>query len=299
MFNRGLTGPDLFPELEQIRGDRETDLGRTGSRRFDAVLDTSGYLPPVVQASVEAFRERVELYVFISSISVYADLNKPGQTEEGRIIELDDPTSTDVASDYGALKAACEAVVNRAFVDAALVIRPGLIVGPYDPTNRFTYWVTRLERGGRVLAPAPPERPVQIIDARDLADWMVAAIERGLKGTFNAVGPEIPFQAVIESCQRGTSGAEIVWVDPVILHEHGVEPWTELPLWIPQGSDFDCMMRVDGSLAVAAGLSFRSLTDTVNSTRSWAKGMDVLPGSAGLDPQREFELIEAAIGTSA
>ena len=176
LFNRGQTNADLFPEAEKIRGDRTVDLSPLDGREWDAVLDVATFLPRVVRRSVEALEGRVGRYVYVSSISAYADQSTP-PVEGAPVAELDDRDAEDIEH-YGALKAACEQIVVDAFGERALVVRPGLIVGPHDPTDRFTYWPRRVAEGGRVLAPAPPEQPVQFIDVRDLADWIVSA-DRG------------------------------------------------------------------------------------------------------------------------
>ena len=192
LFNRGQTNADLFPEAEKIRGDRTVDLSPLDGREWDAVLDVATFLPRVVRRSVEALEGRVDRYVYVSSISAYADQSTP-PVEGAPVAELDDRDAEDVEH-YGALKAACEQIVVDAFGERALVVRPGLIVGPHDPTDRFTYWPRRVAEGGRVLAPAPPDQPVQFIDVRDLADWIVSATEAQLDGVYNATGDAISFE---------------------------------------------------------------------------------------------------------
>ena len=187
LFNRGATNPGLFPEAEQLRGDRKGDLSALDGRTWDAVIDPSGYVPAVVRESAELLRDSGR-YIFVSSVSVYADFST-GPTESSPTAELGSMPVDEVASDYsnyGPLKALAEAEAERVFGDRALIVRPGLIVGPHDPTGRFTYWARRVERGGEILAPGPPERRVQFVDVRDLGTWIVDAAERGLSGTFNA-----------------------------------------------------------------------------------------------------------------
>lgn len=293
LFNRGLTDPGAFPEVEHIAGDRDGDLMGLEGRTFDAVIDTSGYLPRHVRATTQMLRDAATNYCFISSISVYASFSEVGLQEDAPTDTLEDPDSEDIKNDYGALKALCEDEVHEAFEDAALIVRPGLIVGPHDPTNRFTYWVTRLAEGGDILAPGPAERPVQVIDARDLATWIVTELEDELSGTFNATGPEEPlaFDEMLAACGTvvGTD-AHMEWVDERFLLDRGVEPWSELPVWVPEG--WDGMLAVDISKALAAGLTFRPLEDTARDTYEWVRSLGAPPGDAGLDRAKEEELLK-------
>src|SRR6185437_1592463 len=204
LFNRGQTRPDLFPDVEKLRGDRDGDLSALAGRDFDAVVDTSGYVPRIVERTLDALGD-VGHYTFVSSISAYGDLSKPPR-EGDPVATLTEPTENHQSEAYGALKALCEDVVRARFPDA-FVPRPGLIVGPWDNTGRFTYWPERVDRGGRVLVPGPPERGVQVIHARDLADWIVAASEQGLGGTFSAIGPVVSMAEVFETC-RTVAGSD-------------------------------------------------------------------------------------------
>ena len=280
LFNRRLTAPGLFPEAEHVTGDRDGGLDALRGRRFDAVVDTLRDDARLVGAAAELLGPAVERYCFVSSISVYADVSRAGWDERSPVREEGD--------DYGARKVRCERAVEAGVGDRALLLRPGLIVGPWDPTNRFTYWVTRLARGGEILAPGPPELPVQVIDARDLAAWTVQALEEGRAGVFNAVGPAYPL-----TLRDVLSGGEVVWADPAWLEGHGVTPWLELPLWV--GTDPEGRAHGQGSAAkaIAAGLTFRPLADTLADTLAWAQAMDEPPGDAGLPEEREQELLEA------
>ena len=293
LFNRGITAPDLFPEAGHIRGDRSADIDALKGHRFDAVVDTSGYLPRKVRRSVVALRESAPFYTFVSSISVYADFSKSGLTEASAVAQLSDPESENVAEDYGALKALCDAEVRSAYGDAALIVRPGLIVGPFDPTNRFTYWVARAARGGNVLAPGPPEAHVQFVDARDLARWTLDMVENRRDGTFNVTGPERPLtmRGLLGTCVETSGGdARIVWIDPDQLVEREVGSWMELPLWAPE-PELRGLMEVDISKALEMGLRFRSLEETVRDTLAWIRSIDDPPGEAGMSEQRERELL--------
>jgi 2'-hydroxyisoflavone reductase len=293
LFNRGLTNPELFAGLEKIRGDRTEEFSALAGREWDAVIDVSTFLPRVVRLAVEDLVDQVERYIYVSSISVYADQSVP-PVEGAPVAQLDDPQSESL-EDYGALKAACERIVLDAYGERALIVRPGLIVGPHDPTDRFTYWPRRIAEGGRMLAPAPPEAPAQFVDVRDLGAWIVHAAETGLSGTFNATGEPITFGRLLDECKRvAGAGTEIVWVPSDALVDAGVGEWTELPLWIAS-PEFAAMQRADASKAVAAGLTFRPLADTIRDTLAWNAEREWPPAEGvGLAPERERELLAGA-----
>lgn len=289
LFNRGRTNPELFPEAEKLRGDRAVDPLPSG--RWDVVVDTSGYLPAAVRRAAEALGDSVERYVFVSTISVYADLGT-GPREDSDRAELGEMPSDELLpgyENYGALKALCEDVVTEVFGDRALIVRPGLIVGPHDPTGRFTYWPHRIARGGEFLVPGPPEETVQIVDVRDLGGWMVELAERGESGVFNATHPGLPWSELVESCLRvSAAGGRPVWVDSGFLAGQGVGEWMELPLWLSDPNSLG-MMQADVSRALDTGLTFRPLDETVRGTLERAQTIE----GVGLDPDRERELIEA------
>jgi 2'-hydroxyisoflavone reductase len=292
LFNRGQTNPELFPEAEKLRGDRDGELAALGGREWDAVIDPSGYVPRVVRASASLLAGSVGHYVFVSSGSVYAEPYAPGYDESAPTVELEDPASEEVLRDYGALKAACEDVVREVFPESHTNVRAGLIVGPHDGSGRFTYWPLRGSLGGDVLAPAPPEQLTQFIDVRDLGAWMVDACERSENGTFNASGEPVALVSVLEAC--GVS--DPVWVDEAFLLEEGVGPWMELPLWVPR--EVSPFLQMSVAKGVAAGLSFRPVEETARDTLAWAceTGAELVTetpyGTAGLDPAREAELLE-------
>lgn len=304
LFNRGRSAPGLFAQVEQLRGDRAdgtAGLAALAGRRWDAVIDTCGYVPRIVRASCEALRAAAGSYVFISSISVYADFGAAELTEDAPLAALGDPASEDVMAHYGALKAACEREVQAAFGERAFIVRPGLIVGPFDPTGRFTYWPQRIAAGGEVLAPGDPQAPLQFIDVRDLAEWIVRALTRGPAGTYNATGPAVPlaFDAFLAACQATLAPrppAVLTWCSERFLLEQGVTPWTGLPLWVPAAETG--IHQVSVRRALAAGLSFRPLATTVADTLAWAKSADFVPPSGayaqvGLSREREAELLRA------
>jgi 2'-hydroxyisoflavone reductase len=277
LFNRGTTNAKLFPEVERLHGDRTDDLSALEGRAWDAVIDPSGYVPADVRRSAELLRDSGR-YVFVSSISVYADFTKAWD-ESGPLSELGDGSADELASDfsnYGALKVLCEQEVERVFGDRALIVRPGLIVGPHDPTGRFTYWPQRLRRGGEILAPGPPERTSQFIDVRDLAEWIVTTTERELGGVFNATGNGVRWEELL-------AGANVTWVSDEFLREQEVGEWMELPLWIADGG-----VDVDVGRAVAAGLRSRPVDESLAGALD-APAVD----GVGLTPEREAELLAA------
>ena len=285
-FNRGQTNPELYPEVEKLRGDRAGDLGALSGGTWDAVIDTCGYLPQVVRASAKALADSGR-YCFVSTISVYADFSGPVD-EDSPLAPLRDLPDDEVTNDsYGPLKALCETAVLEELGERALVVRPGLIVGPHDPTGRFTYWPHRVARGGEVLAPSPPERQTQSVDVRDLAEWIVELCERDVGGTFNATHPGFSWGELLETCRTvAAADSKITWVTDEFLLEHEVGEWMELPLWIADpamaGAD-----DVDVRRAVAAGLRFRPLADTIRGTLDVAQPTD----AAGLSAEREAALL--------
>jgi 2'-hydroxyisoflavone reductase len=292
IFTRGQTNPELFPEVEHVQGDRDGDLDALHSGTWDGVVDTSGYVPRIVRQSAELLHNRVGRYVFVSSISVYADFSAP-PTEASAVAELEDPATEEVTEHYGALKAACERVVEQIYGDRSARVRAGLIVGPNDPTDRFTYWPRRIALGGEVLGPGSPDAPVQFIDARDLAGWLVQLALEGPGGTYNATGPAqlLTFEELLDNMRDAIgSNARIVWLEGERVLEAGVQPWTELPLWLP-GSDYAGMARADISRALAAGLTFRPMRETIVDTLAWDRAQ---PGDRPtLAHAREQEILAA------
>ncbi len=300
LFNRGQHNPDLFPEVEKLRGDRDGGLAPLVGRRWDAVIDTCGAFPRVVRQSAELLADAVNTYLFVSTMSVYADLSAPNVDEATPVATMPDETMEEVRGDtYGPLKALCEREVERALPGRALIVRPGLIVGPHDPSNRFTYWVHRVAQGGDVLAPGTPEQPIQfLVDVRDLAEWMVRMCERGAAGVYNAKGPDyrLTMGDLLETCKAESgSDARFVWVDEDFLIEQHAGPWMELPLWLPASMNQINSARSDK--AWAAGLTFRPIAETVRATLAWDR---TLPPDAerraGMKPEREAELLSLWAG---
>jgi 2'-hydroxyisoflavone reductase len=297
LFHRGQTNAGLFPELERVLGDRDGGLGGLNGRTWDAVVDPSGYLPRVVGASARALAGATPRYLFISSISVYAEPYPDRLDEDAPLATLADPTVETITGErYGGLKAACERAVFEVYGERALILRPGLIVGPHDTTDRFPYWPRRMARGGEVLAPGDPSAPTQFVDVRDLAAWMLLLLERGASGTFNATGPATPL-TMGECLSRIASAvggdARLTWVSEAFLREQGVQPWMEMPLWL-HASD-QAIDRVDIRRALAAGLAFRPLEDTSRDTLAWERTLapGTRPASPALKPERESEVLAA------
>ena len=293
LFNRGKHNPHLFSHIEKLRGDRDGDLVALRGRRFETVIDPSGYRPEHVRAVTDVLGGAIAHYLFISSISVYRDFPPHRSFDEDAPLAEGD-------QGYGALKARCEDMLEEALPGRVARVRPGLIVGPHDPTDRFTYWPRRVARGGSVLAPGRPERPVQLVDVRDLAEWCVRGAEQCRVGVFNAVGPRstLTMGQVLEGCATVTeSVARFKWVPDEDLLAAGVKPWTELPLWIPESdSRVGGMLLADNRRAVAAGLTFRPLADTIRATLQWdrregAAGHDLPIRVTPIPPEREAELL--------
>ncbi len=298
LFNRGLTNPELFPEVVQIHGDRTSDLSALTGGHWDAVIDTSGYAPSAVRRSAETLSAAVERYIFISTLSVYSDFSLPGVNEESALAVLAaDQTGEEVTgSTYGPLKARSEQAAQQALPGRVLVVRPGLIVGPYNSSDRFTYWPHRVALGGEVLAPGRPERLIQLIDVRDLSAWIIQMMEVGQIGVYNATGPAtlLTMQSLLDTCKSVSgSNATFTWVSEEFLGQENVGEWGELPLWLAESNPANGgFFSVDISKAIAAGLRFRPLADTVRATLEWDASLE--PGRewrAGLTPEREIDLL--------
>lgn len=296
LFNRGQSNADLFPDLETILGDRDGGIGAIGDRRFDAVVDTCGYVPRIVKQSAEYFADRADYYLFVSSISVYDDFTKLDITEDAPVAKLEDETTEDIKPNYGGLKALCEQAVVDVFGNRAMICRPGLIVGPDDPTNRFTYWGRRIAEGGNVLAPLPKERPVQFVDVRDLAAWMLRMVESKKDGVVQITGPfeTLSFGEYLSQLQTTLNPkAQLTWVSEEFLVEQEVTPWMGLPLWIP-GNDYAGLECMNLDRAKATGLTIRPLEDTIRDTQTWFQqdGHRLpLEGQAGISSEQETELL--------
>ena len=307
-LNRGTTNADLFPETERLIGDRNGDLSILGERDWDAVIDSSGYVPRTVRTAAQKLRGRTGAYVFVSTTGVYSETDRVGCDEDAPLRRLADETddlrTEDDVRHYGALKVLCEQEVTRAFADTgtAVILRPGPIVGPHDLTDRFTYWPRRAAAGGRALVPGPPERLVQHIDVRDLARFAVELAQRPVGGALNVVTAPYRFDDFLKACDRATDGgAEWVWADEDWLLAQGViAPW-ELPVWLP-GHINRGRLACHGAKLVAHGMTPRPLADTVADTLVWdaSRPRPLYRGPVGgryqvipLEAEREAMLVRA------
>jgi 2'-hydroxyisoflavone reductase len=289
LLNRGTRTLQFAQPVEQLRGDRDGDLSALEGRHFDAVVDCSGYTPGQLQRSADALRDQVAHYVFVSTISVYA------QFAPGRAYDETAPVTAAVEG-YGGCKARAEEVIEAAMPGRVAILRPGLIVGPYDTTGRFTYWPTRLARGGRVLAPGRPDRPVQFIDVRDLAHWCVQMALQSAPATIHGIGPSASMADLLQACQQAAgSAAELVWCEDAELLQAKVALWTGLPLWLPEAdADFGGMLLGSGQRAVDAGLRTRPWVETARDTLAWAHATGAAAQStAALTPGAEAEILAA------
>lgn len=308
VFNRGKTRRSELPEgVERLTGDRSGQLEALKDRKWDVVIDNPTSVPVWVRDAAQVLKGNVERYVFISTISVYADTSKPND-ESAPLAKYDGPDAMKetresiLASDYklyGPLKALSEAEAEKWFPNKTLVIRPGLIVGPGDQTDRFTYWPVRIDRGGEVLAPGEPSDPVQFIDARDLAEWTIRMVEKGATGIYNATGPEKPLpigDMLSEMKAALKSEAKFTWVNADFLEKQKVAPWTDMPVWVPPRGEEGGLGRTSIRKALAEGLTFRSSGETARDTLAWFK---TLPAErqaklgAGLTGEREAEVLAA------
>ena len=295
LFNRGLSSPDAYPDIETIQGDRDRDLDRLGGGRWDAVIDTCGYRPRQLRLSTAALRPAVNHYCFISTLSVYPVAGEPNRDETAPVLTWEDDSIEAVSAEsYGPLKVGCEAAVRETFPQSALIIRAGLIVGPYDPTNRFTYWVTRAARGGDAIAP-PAQQPLQFIDARDLADFVLRGIERRTSGVFNVTGPgkRLTFGEYLPLA-KGALASDVRFhhVSDDFLRRQGVDEFMGLPLWLNQEAA-ESFMTFSIERALAAGLRFRPLSQTIRATYDWARANPTAPKQADLPTELEETLLQA------
>lgn len=300
LFNRGKTHTELFPELEKLHGDRDGHLEALANRTWDAVIDDSGFVPRIVKMSAELLAPSVNQYVFISTISVYKAFDRPNLDETAPVDTLLDPTSEDVKKDYGALKAACEQTVENAMPGRAAIVRPGLIVGPGDPSGRFTHWPSRLAEGGEVLAPGDGSTPVQWIDVRDLAAWLVTVVEQNITGTYNAIGPAqtTTMKQVVDACnQAGGNKATVTWVDATFLDKQEVHGWSDLPMWFDASGDMAGFGTLQNRRAIARGLTFRPIAETAKDTLAWLATVPEAErpklASTGISKDRESKVLAA------
>jgi 2'-hydroxyisoflavone reductase len=280
LFHRGRSNPDIFPELEHIIGNRDPKIepGLVGlkGRKWDAVLDTSSYFPRITKAAVDLLADSVEQYLLVSSISVYPSLEMKGLTEEDEVGTIEDTTFEKITTEsYGPLKALCEQTAEAAMPSRVTNVRPGLIVGPRDPSDRFSYWPLRVRAGGEVLAPGNPTDPIQWVDARDLGIFCISCVENKTMGVFNMAGPHHPadMAELVYGCKAVTGGdARFTWVDAEFLEAEGLQPWAHLPVWAPGKGEVSGINTVNCDRAIAAGFRTRPLAETVRDLLEWRDG---------------------------
>ncbi|MCA8950559.1 MAG: NAD-dependent epimerase/dehydratase family protein [Planctomycetes bacterium] len=307
LFNRGRTNPHLFPEVEKLHGQRrrpdparpnapEQDLAALKGRKWDAVVDTSGYFPGNVEDVCKVLGDNVGQYLFVSSLSVYPALGVDDTAidEDSKLAECDEKYRFDLGKEfefYGALKRYCEDAATAAYPGGATIVRPGYIVGPEDPSDRFTYWPARFDRGGEVLAPGNPDNDLQFVDVRDLGEWIVHLIESRTTGAFNAVGFDGQL-SVAEFLHTGKGtrnlGCEFTWVPDEFLLENNVSSWGEMGCWTPTKQNG----HTSNARAIAAGATFRPIAQTIRDTADWVReGRGDRPWRAGMTAEREAELL--------
>ncbi len=304
LFNRGKSAPDLFQDLERLKGDRDPDkddgLSALVGRKFDVVIDNSGYYPRHVLATAELLAPNVKHYIYISSISAYDNPAIEGQDVTAPVATMDDPTVEEMGpnwENYGPLKALCEAAAEAAMPGRVTVVRPGYIVGPGDHTHRFTYWPLRVRDGGEVAVPGHPDDPIQVIDARDLANWIIHMAEENITGIFNGCGPNrvLTMREVVETAKSVTgSDAVFTWVPTALLEDY---PEVYFPIWTPHEGEYRGFHTFSNTRSVEAGLSFRPLTETITDLLAQ---FDTLPEDerdevmARIPVEGEAEMIAAA-----
>jgi 2'-hydroxyisoflavone reductase len=302
LFNRGRTKPGLFPGIEKLTGDRDGQLGALKGRDWDAVIDNCGYVPRQVRMSAELLAPKVRQYLFISTISVYADFSMVND-EASPVARMEDETSEDRTIAYGPLKALCEKAAAAVMPGRTTIVRPGLIVGPEDPTDRFTYWPARAARGGEMLAPGDPRTSYQLIDVRDLARFCIDAVETGTEGVFNVTSPADKFTigdivreslAAANALARAASPPAPTWVSAEFLAEQRVQPFVDLPGWLPDGGDMGKLHRTRVERALDAGLKISPLQKTMRDTLAWHLARPEAERTAlraGISSERERELL--------
>jgi 2'-hydroxyisoflavone reductase len=292
VFHRGPAEPERFPEVEHVHGDRDGGLAVLAGRAWDVVLDTCGYVPRQIREVAETLGDGIGHYGFVSSISVYPDGTASGASESTTTSDPLPTDSEDVAASYGPLKVACERAALAAFPGRCLIVRPGYIVGPHDPTDRFTCWVRRAAAGGEMLAPEPRSQPLQVIDARDLAAFTLDHLEARTDDVFCVVGPAAPLtwdEALAQLVAVGSADTQLTWVgEPFLMAQLGDDAFQALPLWEIEDAG---LHGVNASKAVAAGLRYRPFAETVADTLRWDR--DRAEPKAGLGPAREAALLAA------
>ena len=304
IFNRGKSQPSMFPDLysqvEWLKGDRNGDFAALEGREWDAVIDNAAMIPRWVRESAGLLKDAASQYLYISTLSVFGGFPDRGMDETWPVATIDDPTVEEVnGQTYGPLKALCEQEAEKAFPGRATVVRPGLIVGPGDPSDRWTYWPVRINRGGEVLAPGDPSTLVRYIDVRDVTEWSIRLLEQRTAGVFNTVGPRshLSMAEMLYGIRATVSNwSSFTWVDADFLSEHSVRPWAHMPAWLPPRDGYEGYGSISRDRAIAAGLTFRPLAVTAAETYEWWMTLPEerrAEPKAGLAPEREAEVLAA------
>ncbi|HVF18143.1 MAG TPA: SDR family oxidoreductase [Steroidobacteraceae bacterium] len=299
LFNRGKRNPTLFPDVETLIGDRNGQVDAIKGRDWDVVIDDSGYTPKQVKLTTDLLKGHVQHYIFVSSISAYADLTPPGIDEDYRLATLKDPTVEEITdTTYGGLKALCEKTVEQAFGKNSAVVRPSYIVGPGDPTDRFTYWPVRTSKGGEMLAPGSASDPIQFIDVRDLAEFMRGCVEQRFNGSYNACNPPgaVTMGDLLEMSKKlSAANTKFVWAPTEFLEKNKALETGEIPIWAPPVGELAGATLISSARAVEKGMRFRTLETTVRDTLAWhakrpAEQQQKL--RAGFSAEREAQLLK-------
>lgn len=289
LFNRGKSNPELFNNIPRITGDRRKDAEKLRGTQWDAVIDTSAYTPADLNPVLEHIH--TDQYVFISTISVYDDFSK-GSVDENSTTHAGMDADEVNGKTYGPLKVKCEQIVSARFGEKALIIRPGIVAGAYDPTDRFTYWALKLKEEGKAIIPGDRSRKVQWVDARDLADFTINCVENGTNGTYNLTANPVTMEELVETL--ASPDTEIVWVNDQILSDAGVTPF-QVPFWMPVNEDHpEGFILADNSKAKNTGWLPRDLADTAEEVRKWKAGASSKDLKTRIDPELERELLSSA-----
>ncbi|HMA68321.1 MAG TPA: NAD-dependent epimerase/dehydratase family protein [Candidatus Mcinerneyibacterium sp.] len=293
IFHRGNHNIELDENVEEILGDRRENLDLLKNQKWDVVIDTCGYFPEDVKKSVEYLKDKTNKYIFISTISVYKDFSEKID-ESSEINYKKGKLDKEDGNNYGPFKARCEKVVQKYFKEKSVIIRPGLIVGPDDPSDRFTYWIDRISKGGKIIAPGRKDREIQFIDVRDLAKWIIKIAEKDFTGIYNAAGPDYKLRMdkfLDKITEYFENNLQFFWIEDEYLLDKKVKPWIELPLWLPDSYNMKGMMMVDSKKAISKGLKFRNVKKTIKGTYQWFQKKE-RELKIGLKKEKEKEIIK-------
>jgi 2'-hydroxyisoflavone reductase len=295
MFNRGQQNKENIQGVERLFGDRDGNLDVLTGRKWDAVIDSCGFFPRAVRQSAELLKDSVDTYVFISTISVYSDFTKENMDESSPLFSAEQELPEEkTPENYGPLKVQCENAVKEVFPERNIIIRPGFIVGPFDYSDRFTYWVERIARGGDVLVPGQFNTPLQLIDGRDMADWIIRLLEQKVTGTFNATCPQHSYnfgEMLNEAMACVNSNSNLHWVEDAQL-DGKVQPFLELPFWVPRAWNSPGYFSINTDKAIQRGLTVRPLRQTIMDILEWTRKRGQEKREVGLDPQKEKKILE-------